>query len=133
MSSGLGAQRTGIFALEAKAGVEAVLDDEEAVPSCELKEAATPIGRQIMTGWVVTARLKGQQADLLPRQEPLELVGVQTLLVDRDRQHARARGAQRLEHAHECGGLAGGDVTRTEHGAGSQRQALARPAGDQDV
>jgi hypothetical protein len=102
VAAALRAQRARVLAREAQVAVDAVLENEEAVLPGELEQAVAPLRREIAAGRVVTARLESDQPDLLPRQQLLERVDVETALIDRDGQHSGPGLTQRLEHAHEA-------------------------------
>ena len=72
-------KRAGVVPLEAEVAVDAVLDDEEAVPASELQQAGAPGRREVHAGRVVAARLDRQEADLLAAEQRLEGVDVEAL------------------------------------------------------
>ena len=113
--------------------VDAVLEDEEAARARELDEALAAPRREVGAGRVRARRLQRDELDLVAREDPLERVDVRALVVDRQRQHARAGRLQRAEDAGERRRLDDGDVAGVRSRAGDEVDRLARAGGDEDL
>src|SRR6185312_2577297 len=87
------AQWGGGLPLEAQVGVDAVLGDEEVAGDRQLGEAVAALRREVAPGGVLAGGLEHAQLHLVAGEHALERVDVEAVLVHRDPDHARARGA----------------------------------------
>ncbi len=128
-----GAQRPGRLAVEAQVGVDAVLDDEEALAAGQLEQAAAALRREVAPGRVLAVRLQADELDLAPAHELGERVHVEAVGVHRDRQDRGPGRADRAKRPREGRRLDGGDVAGPQQGAGGQVHRLRGAGGGDDL
>ncbi len=97
------------------------------------RQALAALVGQVAPGRVLARALEAHQLHLVAREQALERVHVEAVLVHRHADHARAGAAHRGHHPDEGGGLDHRHVARLERGAGGQRDALLGARGDHDL
>ena len=121
------------LAAVAELAVRVVLEQPEPAALGDRGQRDAPLQRQRASGRVVERRDRVEHPRAVARRRGSDRVGVEAVVVARDRHHARARERERLQRGEVRRLLDEHDVARLDQHGRGERQRLLRAAADQHL